>query len=155
MNYTTEILTLIIDWAINNGLKLNASKTKYMILTNKKTEDIEIYMGGERLKQSDHENFLGVIINTKLNWAHHIRHLATKESRNAGILYKLKGSVPNKALKVIYNSFVQSHFGTTASQFGEQDRSTPLILKESSRPRKRAFIMLQITNITAIFMKKI
>ena len=104
-----EILTLIIDWASNNGLKLNASKTKYMIFTNKKTEDIAIYMGGERLKQSDHEKFLGVIINTKLNWAHHIRHLATKVSRNAGILYKLKGTVPNKALKLIYNSFVQSH----------------------------------------------
>ena len=104
-----EILTLIIDWATNNGLKLNASKTKYMIFTNKKTKDIEIYMGGERLKQSYHEKFLGVIIDTKLNWAHHIRHLATKVSRNAGILYKLKGSVPNKALKLIYNSFVQSH----------------------------------------------
>ena len=28
------------NWATNNGLKLNASKTKYMIFTNKKTEDI-------------------------------------------------------------------------------------------------------------------
>ena len=44
-----------------------------------------------------------------LNWAQHIKNLATKVSRNAGVLYKLKGLVPDNTLKLIYNSFIQSH----------------------------------------------
>ena len=132
-----EILTLIIDWATNNGLKLNASKTKYMIFTNKKTDDIAIYMGGERLKQSDHEKFLGVIIDTKLNWAHHIRHLATKVSRNAGILYKLKGTVPNKALKLIYNSFVQSHLYYCCTVWGTRSLNSLNSIKRVFSAQKK------------------
>ena len=132
-----EILTLIIDWATNNGLKLNASKTKYMIFTNKKTDDIAIYMGGERLKQSDHEKFLGVIIDTKLNWAHHIRHLATKVSRNAGILYKLKRTVPNKALKLIYNSFVQSHLYYCCTVWGTRSLNSLNSIKRVFSAQKK------------------
>ena len=97
---------MIGAWATNNGLKLDSSKTKYMIFENKKTEDIEIYMGGERLKQSHHDKFLGMIIDTKLNWAHHIRHLATKVFRNVSILNKLKGTVPNKAFKLINHRYL-------------------------------------------------
>ena len=104
-----EILNLVLHWAANNGLKLNASKTKYMIFTNKNREDIEVYLGGDRLMKSETEKFLGVLIDTKLNWSDHIRNLSTKISRNSGILLKLKGKVPGKILQLIYNSFIQSH----------------------------------------------
>ena len=143
-----EVLTLVLSWAANNGLKLNASKTKYMIFTNKKREDIEIYLGGERLKQSEHEKFLGVIIDTKLNWAHHIRNLATKVSRNAGVLYKLKGIVPSKTLKLIYNSFIQSHLYYCATVWGTRSLNS---ISKVFQHRKRA-VVLQTVNFTAINM---
>ena len=87
-----------------------------------------------KVTQSDHERFL-VIIDTNLNWAHQ-GQLATKVSRNAGILYKLKVSVPNKALKLIYNSFVQPHLYYCCTVWGTRSLNS---VKESSRPRKRAF----------------
>ena len=113
-----DVLKLVLRWAANNGLKLNASKTKYMIFTNKKEEDIEVYLGGDKLKKSETEKFLGVLIDTKLNWSQHIRHLATKISRNAGVLFKLKGKLPNKITLLIYNSFVQSHLYYCATVWG-------------------------------------
>ena len=99
-----DVLNLVLHWAANNGLKLNAGKTKYMLFANKKIEDIEVYLGGDRLMKSETEKFLGVLIDTNLNWSNHIRHLSTKISRNSGILFKLKGKVPGKILQLIYNS---------------------------------------------------
>ena len=113
-----DILKLVLCWAANNGLKLNASKTKYMIFTNRKEEEIEVYLGSDKLIKSETEKFLGVLIDNKLNWSNHIRNLATKISRNAGILFKLKGKVPSKILLLIYNSFVQSHLYYCATVWG-------------------------------------
>ena len=62
-----------------------------------------------KFKITESERFLGVIIDSKLNWMTHIAKLACKLSRYAGILYKLWGLVPNRVLKLVYNSHVQSH----------------------------------------------
>ena len=113
-----EVLNLVLHWAANNGLKLNAGKTKYMLFANKKIEDIEVYLGDDRLIKSETEKFLGVLIDTKLNWSNHIRNLSTKISRNSGILFKLKGKVPGKILQLIYNSFIQSHLYYCATIWG-------------------------------------
>ena len=48
-------------------------------------------------------------MDSKLNLKTHIAKLACKLSRNAGIFYKLKGQLPNRVLKRVYNSHVQSH----------------------------------------------
>ena len=53
-----------------------------------------------------------------MNWTQHLKNLATKVSRNAGVLYKLKGIVPDKTLMLIYNSFVQSHLYYCATVWG-------------------------------------
>ena len=113
-----EVLSLVLHWATNNGLKLNASKTKYMIFSNKKIDDIRVYLGEDRLIKSETEKFLGVLIDSKMNWSVHIRALSTKISRNAGILLKLKGKVPGKILHLIYNSFIQSHLYYCATVWG-------------------------------------
>ena len=113
-----EVLSLVLHWATNNGLKLNASKTKYMIFSNKKVDDIIIYLGEDRLRKSETEKFLGILIDSKLNWSDHIQILSTKISRNAGILLKLKGKVPSKILHLIYNSFIQSHLYYCATVWG-------------------------------------
>ena len=73
---------------------------------------------GKRLKISEHERFLGVIIDSKLNWTQHIKHLKTKISRNAGVMYKLKGIIPHAALKMLYNSLIQSHLYYCATVWG-------------------------------------
>ena len=113
-----DVLNLVLHWAANNGLKLNAGKTKYMLFANKKIEDIEVYLGGHRLMKSETEKFLGVLIDTNLNWSNHIRNLSTKISRKSGILFKLKGKVPGKILQLIYNSFIQSHLYYCATIWG-------------------------------------
>ena len=112
-----RVLNTVQKWVKNNGLKLNVGKTKYMIFTNNRSpEDIlNISIEGQRLVKSEHERFLGVIIDSKLSWSQHIKQLKTRLSiemlstRNAGVMMKLKSSIPNKAKKMLYNSLIQSH----------------------------------------------
>ena len=84
--------------------------------------------------KSETEKFLGVLIDTKLNWCDHIRNLSTKISRNSGILFKLKGKVPGKILQLIYNSFIQSHLYYCATIWGT--RSLNSINKVFSAQKK-------------------
>ena len=115
-----RLQSLLDEWVRNNGLKLNIKKTKFMVFTNKKVDmnRIEVTLDNTKIKMSDEERFLGVIMDSKLNWKVHIKKLASKISRNAGILYKLKGIVPNKVLKMIYNSFIQSHLNYCSCIWG-------------------------------------
>ena len=55
---------------------------------------------------------------SNLNWKTHISNLAAKISRNAGILYKLKGLVPNKVFRLVYNSLIQSHLNYCSNIWG-------------------------------------
>ena len=130
-----SLLNKVQNWVASNGLKLNAGKTKYMIFSNRATDDINVSVGGVRLKQSEKERFLGVIIDSKLNWNDHIRQLATKISRNSGILYKLKGLVPGKTLKMLYNSFIQSHLNYCSTVWGLKSNNS---LNALFRAQKKA-----------------
>ena len=112
------VLQLIHNWVAKNGLKLNIKKTKYMVFTNKTKQNLDISFSGIQIEQSDHERFLGVILDSGLTWSHHINLLATKISRNAGILYRLKGVVPDATLKTIFHSFIQSHLNYCSIVWG-------------------------------------
>ena len=113
-----EVLRLVQNWVVQNGLKLNVNKTKFMVFTNKKKQSIEISLNDKPIEQSERERFLGVIIDSNLSWLQHISILTTKISRNAGILYRLRGIVPDKTLKMLYNSFIQSHLNYCSSVWG-------------------------------------
>ena len=80
-----------------------------MIFSNKQISDIEITLTGKKIERTTEEGFLGVTMDSKLRWNSHRQKLASKLSRNAGILRKLKGIVPLNVIKLLYNSFIQAH----------------------------------------------
>ena len=113
------VLEALDKWVVLNGLKLNIKKTKYMVFSNcRDRNDLCISLNGVPIERSDSERFLGVIVESNLNWKTHISNLAAKISRNAGILYKLKGLVPNKVLRLVYNSLIQSHLNYCSNIWG-------------------------------------
>ena len=62
--------------------------------------------------------FLGVYIDENLHWTHHINTLCTKISKNTGILYKMKGILPQKSMQTLFHSFIQSHLNYCTSIWG-------------------------------------
>ena len=55
------------------------------------------------------DKYLGVIIDTNLNFSDHIKALEFKISGAVGILYKLKFVLPSKSLVTLYYSVIHSH----------------------------------------------
>ena len=53
--------------------------------------------------------FLGVTIDSNLNFNEHILNIHSSISRNIGILYKLKDFLSERSLIILYNSLILSH----------------------------------------------
>ena len=127
-------------WIKNNGLKMNLIKTKYMIFAtkNKNIDDIEIKIFNTKIKRVSHERFLGIIMDDKFNWSIHRSTLAAKISRNAGILYRLKGIVPHSVILTLYYSFVQSHLCYCSTLWGLGAKSSLNSIFSSQKKAIRA-----------------
>jgi len=113
-----QLLPLLLDWITCNGLKLNIGKTKYLIFSNCKKHDINITIMGNKIERRTSERFLGVIMDENISWTAHRAAIATKISRNAGILFKLRGTIPLHILKNLFFSFIHSHLYFCPSIWG-------------------------------------
>ena len=115
------VLHAVQSWVTQNGLKLNIDKTNLLVYnnnTNQRKAQISVSLNGTPVVQKNEAKFLGVVIDTNLNWKSHLVALSSKISRNAGILYRLRKIVPVQTLKSIYCSFVESHLIYCASVWG-------------------------------------
>ena len=119
----SDELGKIYYWLSANRLSLNLDKTKYMVFSNSKHKstnlDMNIKILNHKIEQITTFNFLGLTINSNMNWDSHIEKISNKISRTVGILNKLKHFLPSSILLTIYNSLITPHlnFGVTAWGF--------------------------------------
>ena len=116
-------LKYVTDWLNVNKLSLNASKTKFMIFHFRQKDIPEnevpkIKIHDMDIVRTSEFNFLGLIINDKMNWKTHTKHIANKISRSIGILNKMKHFLPLSVLKTMYNSLILSHFTFCITAWG-------------------------------------
>ena len=115
-NSTTDIinneLNKVSDWMDLNKLSLNISKTKCMIFkpTSRTIADKPILKIKDTIiDYVEYFNYLGVIIDQRLNWKNHIEVIAKKISKSICIMNKLKHYLPTHTLKNIYDSLISSY----------------------------------------------
>ena len=107
-------------WIISNKLSLNLSKTKYIIFShNAVPQNLDIFIRNEKLSRVSNTNFLGIHIDEKLTFKHHVNFLSNKISRSIGILYRIKSFLPSSVLISLYYAFVQSHLSYGIFVHGE------------------------------------
>jgi hypothetical protein len=67
----------ITRWAKNNKINFNENKSKVMLITRRKRKEnkrIAIYMENKRLEQVETLKYLGIIIDSKINFKEHITY---------------------------------------------------------------------------------
>ena len=74
-------IALIIKWLKDSGLKVNESKTELCLFYRKDTPAIEITINNEAVKSKMEINVLGVIFDSKLNWASHVSKQINKANQ--------------------------------------------------------------------------
>ena len=103
-------------WA--NKLSLNVNKTHEMIFTRHKIhipEKVNIKLGQQILTQKDHITFLGLHIDSHLDWDQHIKYIRNKVSSSLYAMRKVKHLMSRNHLLTLYYSLIYPYIdhGTT------------------------------------------
>lgn len=111
----------LCDWLYINKLSINIDKTNvlYFNIRNKNmNSNINIFISNKKIKSVNHIKFLGVFIDSKLNWYQQIKSVCTKLSYSIGMLNKVKNKLNTKSLILLYNSFIYSHLNYCSHIWG-------------------------------------
>ena len=126
-------LKYLCKWLKANKISLNASKTKVLIFRHpnkpimyrKKTEDklsmwnITIKIDGKKIEPSTHVKYLGILIDSFLNWNFHIDELSTKLSCAVGMLAQIRHLYKREDNSMVYHGFFH-HYFCMVLKFGDK-----------------------------------
>ena len=104
-------LNIVNTWCSNNKLTLNIEKTNFIVIKNpqnKRTLNKTISMNNKNIVQTGNIKFLGVIIDSTLNWSSHIENLRTGLRSSLALIYLASTFLPEKTLILLYNSLINS-----------------------------------------------
>lgn len=113
-------LKCIARWVKCNKLKLNVSKTNYMLFQNRsiKNDMPPLSLENEIIKRVQYTKFLGVYIDENLNWSHHINSVCLKLSKMCGVLYRVRHQLTLEAMISIYYTLCYPHLTYCVSIWG-------------------------------------
>ena len=101
-------LEKVAMWTKANMLSLNVNKTFAVSFTNREPGDCfhMLFFDGEQVQFNTSGKFLGLIIDSSLNFRDHISMIYNKISKTIGIFYRLKQIVPDYILLNLYYTFI-------------------------------------------------
>jgi hypothetical protein len=107
---TNQEIPLLLDWLQANRHSLNIKKTHVMIFGKKNTKNRDyipnIKINGETLDIVDETKFLGIILDSELNWKKHVSYTSKKLAKAIAILSKTRQFFNKKTLLQMYYSFM-------------------------------------------------
>ena len=108
-------------WLSANKWTLNVNKSRYMLFSKHKNTQmakLNLQMNNSNIQSTSEFNFLGLHINTKLNWDTHVDVVGNKISRVIGIIKKLQLIFPREILLTIYNALILHHINYCLLSWG-------------------------------------
>ena len=97
-------------WLQTNQLSINIGKTHFMVFTVRNRKGfrplIPLTINGEVLEETSCIKFLGVRIDSKLNWNLHIQYIKSKIAKGVGIIRKARRFLADEILITLYYAFL-------------------------------------------------
>ena len=163
----TELL-IINEWFKTNRLSLNLDKTTYIILGNKKFDDIKIYFRDVEIKRQFETKFLGVILQANLKWNTHINIVLSKTSKCLGIMSKIRHLIPQHLTRMLYLTLVEPYMNYCNIVWCSPDKTSNLeknlrvqkkycrlmTFASFSTPSRPLFLELKLLNVYEIYRTK-
>ena len=119
-------------WCRNNGMILNSSKTKVMLVTTyqkrqRLTNDhLDLTYNKESLNMISNDKILGVFVDNNLTWSNHIKHLTKKIASSIWLLSKIKKFLSQAHRVQFYKSYIQPHIDFCNIVWGSSSESNKL-----------------------------
>ena len=102
-------LSLLFEWLCANRLSLNVKKTEFIIFRPPRShlkDRVTLTLNRCKIFEFTKVKYLGIILDSRLSWKHHIFELSKKLSRSVGMLYKMKNlGCDDKILHYIFLFF--------------------------------------------------
>ena len=130
-----EELFKINEWLEINKLSLNIAKTKFMLfhMHNKKVNTLTPKICNTIIEKVEEFNFLGLTLDTHVNWKKHSEKVSNKCSRIIGILNRLKHTLPQRIKIMLYNSLLLPHINYCLTTWGYQCHRLQKLQKRAIR----------------------
>ena len=130
-NLQTALNSLHI-WCRSNGMVLNPTKTKVMLVTTnqKRTrlnnDKFDLKFNNENLNMISNDKILGVFVDNNLTWSDHIKHLTKKIASSTWLLSKIKKFLTQEHRVQFYKSYIQPHIDFCNIVWGSSSESNKL-----------------------------
>ena len=111
-NLLNTELDALSEWCADNQLTINPTKSQVLIiLPNLKAnfENFSVNINNVSVSANEYAKYLGVLIDSKLNYNFQIKAVELKLSRAVGIITKLKYFLPRNVLLQLYYALVHPH----------------------------------------------
>lgn len=109
------------NWLKFNKLKLNTSKSNFMVLCSDNnyikftSSNVHVSIGGDNLELVSSVKYLGVVVDRKLKFTQHINYICTKIAKKVGLIGRLRNTLSVSAKKTIYNVIVLPYFSYSST----------------------------------------
>jgi len=111
-NYANIEISKITKWAKDNSITFNEQKPKTVVVTRKKrrdNEEISIYLNNNPLEEVNNIKYMGIFLDSKLNFREHFMHITGKCNKLIHALAKsakLGWELAHEALHTIYKGAI-------------------------------------------------
>ena len=128
LKYLCETVSIELDkinlWFAVNKLSLNLSKTNFILFGNRKhNEDIDITINNVKIDRVYVTKFLGVLIDSNLNWKEHIDSINNKISKSIAIIYKASKILNTNSLYTLYCTLILPYLNYCIENWGNTHES--------------------------------
>ena len=104
-------LCLANIWLQTNGLRINAAKTKSMLIhSSRKVDNLTFKIDNRTVESVRSFKFLEMVVNDTLTWVDHIDMVCKKVSRSLNLLRRLSWFLPQPLLLLYLKSYILPHF---------------------------------------------
>ena len=119
-NILNDSLSLIDQWLISNRLSLNISKTSYLLFTHNPVQNNYpvVKIRDSPISRVNVCRFLGVDIDDRLSFYHHVSNIVNKISRCNGAMFRASTYVNYSVLRSLYFSLVYPYMSYCVNVWG-------------------------------------
>jgi hypothetical protein len=110
-------------WFKANRMSLNTGKTYYMHFTLIGKKSITLKIAGTTIKEKESLKFLGMHIDTLLNWNQHIDHVRNKLRSALYAINRMKHYIPSSYMRTLYFTMIQCHIDYGLILYGNANQS--------------------------------
>ena len=102
-------LSKVHSWLCANKLSFNINKSNFVLfhpIQRKIPKSVTLFINNQSLTEENSIRYLGIYIDSNLNWKSHINYIAKKAERRIGTLSKLRCYLNSKTLLDLYYALV-------------------------------------------------